>query len=135
MKSTTGRRGYSDDMLKMVFCVRKKQGISAEEFYDYWLNSHGPLVASHAASMNIKHYVQSHTIDGEFGRMISAARGMKVPGFDGIAEIWWDSRQDLDLVLQTEEGQSSSAILAEDEARFIDMENSTIFFTNEHNVF
>jgi len=25
--------------------------------------------------------------------------------------------------------------LAEDEARFIDMENSTIFFTNEHNVF
>ena len=122
-------------MLKMIFCVRKKEGISEEEFYDYWLNSHGPLVTSHATSMNIKRYVQSHTVDSDLGHVISAARGMKTPGFDGIAEIWWDSREDLDLVLQTKEGQSSSVILAEDEARFIDMENSTIFFTNEHGVF
>ena len=122
-------------MLKMIFCVRKKKGLSDEEFFDYWLKSHGPLVASHTVSLNIKRYVQSHTVDGEFGHEVSAARGMKIPGFDGIAEIWWDSRKELDLALQTENGQAASAILAEDEARFIDMERSTIFFTEEHCVF
>jgi uncharacterized protein (TIGR02118 family) len=121
-------------MLKMVFCVRKRQDISDEEFYDYWLNRHGPLVASKASSLNIRRYVQSHTTDNQFGQMIASGRGMKVPSFDGIAEVWWNDRKDVDMALETEEGQSSSATLAEDEARFIDMANSTIFFTNEHSL-
>ncbi len=37
-------------------------------------------------------------------------------------------------MLETEAGQKASAILAEDEARFINMEASTIFFTEEHEV-
>jgi len=57
---------------------------------------------------------------------------MHLAGFDGIAEVWWDSHDDLLAALDTEEGQLSSAALAEDEARFIDMENSTIFFTEEN---
>ncbi|MEP4148716.1 MAG: EthD domain-containing protein [Halioglobus sp.] len=122
-------------MIKLVFCVRKKEGITEGQFYDYWLNTHGPLVASHATSLKVKRYVQSHTRDSELGYAISSERGMKVPGFDGIAELWWDSREDLELALQTEDGKSSGALLAEDEARFIDMENSTIFFTTEHTVF
>jgi hypothetical protein len=57
---------------------------------------------------------------------------MKLPSFDGVAEIWWDSYEEMVSAFETEEGQSASAALAEDEARFIDMEASTIFFTEEH---
>ncbi len=119
-------------MIKMVFCVRKKSDQSDENFYRYWLNEHGPLVASLSASLNIKRYVQSHTIQDALGQTVASGRGMKLQGFDGLAEVWWDSQDALLAALSTEEGQTSSAILAEDEARFIDLENSTIFFTEEH---
>lgn len=118
-------------MTKMVFCVRKRQELSEQEFYSYWLDEHGPLVASHAASLRIKRYVQSHTKHNDLGQMISSQRGMKLAGFDGIAEVWWDSHEDMLAALGTDAGQAASAALAEDEARFIDMENSTIFFTEE----
>ena len=59
---------------------------------------------------------------------------MKQTAFDGLAEIWWDSFESLEAILGTESGQAASAILAEDEAKFIDMEASTIFFTEEREV-
>jgi hypothetical protein len=36
--------------------------------------------------------------------------------------------------LGSETGQAASALLAEDEAKFIDMEASTIFITEEHEI-
>ncbi|MEP5566474.1 MAG: EthD domain-containing protein [Halioglobus sp.] len=97
-------------------CINTPSGISEDEFYDYWLNKHGPLVASHAASLNIKRYVQSHAIDNDFGHAISSGRGMEVRDYDGIAELCWASRGDLDLALQTAEGKSAGALLAKDKA-------------------
>ncbi len=122
-------------MLKLIFCIRKREDLTEEEFFDYWLNSHGALVASHATAMNIRRYVQSHASERDLGQMITSGRGMEVPGFDGIAEIWWDSREDLVSALATQEGQAANAILVEDEARFIDLARSTIFFATEHPVF
>jgi uncharacterized protein (TIGR02118 family) len=121
-------------MIKMVFCVKKHSDILQEDFYEYWLNQHGPLVKSQAKDLGIKRYVQSHTRNAELGNAVSSARGMKQTGFDGIAEIWWESFESLQETLITEAGQAASALLAEDEARFIDMEASTIFFTEEHEV-
>jgi len=31
-------------MVKLVYCLRRRADISAEEFYRYWLNTHGPKV-------------------------------------------------------------------------------------------
>jgi uncharacterized protein (TIGR02118 family) len=121
-------------MIKMIFCVKRRPDIPANEFYDYWLNQHGPLVKSVSESLNIKRYVQSHTRNADFGDAVSAARGMKQTGFDGVAELWWQDFDALQDVLSAEAGQAASALLAEDEARFIDMEASTIFFTEEHEV-
>lgn len=35
-----------NDIIKLTFCVCRKDGLSEEEFHDYWLNTHGPLVKS-----------------------------------------------------------------------------------------
>jgi uncharacterized protein (TIGR02118 family) len=121
-------------MIKLVFCVKKRKDISTDEFYDYWLNQHGPLVKSKAELLQITRYVQSHTQKPELGEAVSAARGMKQPGFDGIAELWFDSMESLEALLATDAAREASAALAEDEARFIDMEGSTIFYTEEHEV-
>lgn len=121
-------------MIKMVFCVKRLASISEDEFYEYWLNQHGPLVKSKTDALNIKQYVQSHTKHAELGSAVSSARGMLQTSFDGLAELWWDDYESLEAVLGTEDGQAASALLAEDEAKFIDMKASTIFFTQEHEV-
>jgi uncharacterized protein (TIGR02118 family) len=121
-------------MIKMVFCVKRRSTLSQVDFSSYWLDKHGPLVKSQTQDLGIRRYVQSHTQQAEFGNAVSSGRGMKQTGFDGIAELWWDSFESLQAVLSTESGQAASAILAEDEAKFIDMEASTIFFTEEHEV-
>jgi len=121
-------------MIKMFFCVKRRSSISQEDFYDYWLHQHGPLVRSQAEDLSIKRYVQSHTKHADFVNSVSSARGMKQTGFDGVAELWWDGFESLQAVLSTTAGQAAGALLAEDEAKFIDMEASTIFFTEENEV-
>lgn len=122
-------------MLKCVYCVRKLPSMSSEEFNDYWLNKHGPLVKSHAKTLGMKRYVQSHTVNEP---MLNAAaqqpRGI-TEMYDGVTEVWWDSVEALAAPLQTAEGQEANRILSEDEARFVDCANSAIFFTIEHTIF
>jgi len=46
-------------MIKLVYCVRRKAEIGADEFFRYWLEEHGPLVKSVAQVLNARRYVQS----------------------------------------------------------------------------
>ena len=121
-------------MIKFVYAVRRKPGLSVEEFRDYWLNRHGPLVKSFAGALRAKRYVQSHTLDTPFNQITQTARGSK-PAYDGLTEIWWDSLEDLAAAGQTPEGQQANVALASDEAQFCDLPNCSVFFTEEHNIF
>lgn len=122
-------------MLKFVYCVRRRPEMSPEAFRKYWLENHGPLVRSFATTLKAKRYVQSHTLDNP---LLNAAaqqpRGTK-PAYDGITEVWWDSVEDLAAALQSPEGQEANRRLAEDEARFCDLPNCSVFFTQEHTIF
>ena len=121
-------------MVKLVFCVRRLASVAENDFYDYWLNQHGPLVRSTKEALGICRYVQSHTRHKEMGEVAAGGRGMKVQAYDGVAELWWENIETLQGALASEAGQAAGAMLAEDEARFIDLEASTIFFTEEHTV-
>ena len=50
-------------MVKLVFCLRRLPHLSLAEFQEYWLQKHGPLVRSHAETLRIRRYVQTHTLD------------------------------------------------------------------------
>lgn len=122
-------------MLKCIYCVRRLPSLSLEEFFDYWLNKHGPLVRKYSHAVGMKRYVQSHTIQNP---VLNAAaqqpRGI-TDMYDGITEVWWDSVEALTAALQSPEGQEANRILSEDEARFVDCANSAIFFSIEHTIF
>ena len=62
-------------MIKIVYCLRRKAGMSAEAFHDYWLNTHGPLVRRHAETLAIRRYVQTHTSIGGLTKAMAASRG------------------------------------------------------------
>jgi uncharacterized protein (TIGR02118 family) len=121
-------------MLKFVYCVRRNPKMSAEAFRKYWLENHGPLVRSNAQALKAKRYVQSHTLDHPLNAAAQQPRGTK-PAYDGLTELWWDSADDLIAALSTPEGQKANLVLAEDEARFCDLPNCSVFFTEEHTIF
>ena len=114
-------------VIKLTFCLRRLDGMTREEFQTYWRETHAPLVASVADTLNIRRYVQQHTMDDAINDPIRASRGGP-PAYDGVAELWWDSLESLAAPGQTEEGRAAGAMLLEDERRFIDLPRSPLFF-------
>ena len=117
-------------MVKLVFCLHRLPSLSREEFQRYWRDTHGPLVRRHAPSLRIRRYVQLHTVDDPINAALAASRGGPEP-FDGIAELWWDSADDLRAGAGSPEGQRAGAELLEDERRFIDLPRSPLWIAEE----
>jgi uncharacterized protein (TIGR02118 family) len=118
-------------MIKLVFCLRRLPHLSRTECQRYWRETHGPLVRRHAATLRIRRYVQVHTLDDPLNDALRASRGGPEP-FDGVAELWWDSREDLAAATSSPEGRRASAALLEDERRFIDLARSPLWIAEEH---
>jgi uncharacterized protein (TIGR02118 family) len=121
-------------MIKLVYVIARRPEMSHAAFADYWLNRHGPLVAKHARALRAKKYVQSHLFDHPANEGMRAVRGMRAP-CDGITEVWWDSLEDFQAAYATEAGATAGAELAADEAKFIDFTGSSVFLTQEHEIF
>ena len=121
-------------MIKLVFCVCRRSDLSADEFKKYWIEKHALLVKKHAAALGAKRYVQSHTLEGDTNVALRDSRG-SLEAFDGVAEVWWDSLDVLTTVLSRPEGQAAGADLLEDEREFIDLARSSLFLTEEHEIF
>jgi hypothetical protein len=51
--------------------------------------------------------------------------------FDGIASVWFDSRERLLAAMTTDEGREAGARLLEDERRFIDLSRSPLWLCQE----
>jgi uncharacterized protein (TIGR02118 family) len=121
-------------MIKLVFCCRRRPELSRAEFQKYWLESHGPLVRRlRAALPQMRRYVQSHTLDSPINDAIRAGRGSG-EAFDGITEVWFESLESMGGS-STEEAAEAGRKLLEDEGRFIDFASSSVFVTEEHEIF
>ena len=87
-------------MVKLVYCLRRRANVSPEEFYRYWLDTHGPKVKNAAEAMRAFRYIQSHTCGPELNQAFAASRGL-APAYDGITEVWWNSIEDLKSAMAT----------------------------------
>src|SRR5262245_66578481 len=105
-------------MVKLVFCCRRLAHLSRAEFQSYWRETHGPLVRSHAALLRIRRYVQTHTLDSPVNATLAASRGAPEE-FDGIAELWWDSLDDLTAATASSEGGGAAVGVAGDGGRVL----------------
>lgn len=121
-------------MVKLVFVVRGREDLGPEEVRRYWLEDHAPKVRSVAVAIGARRYVQSHTLETPLNDLLIESRGLG-PVFEGITEVWWDSLEDMQAAVATEEGAQALGMLAEDEARFIDLGRSSAFITEEHEIF
>jgi len=104
-------------MIKLVYCMTKRPDLSDEEFSRYWKNIHGPIGAT---IPRLRKLTQSHRLN---------IPGDKYPPtYDGMAELWFDSVDDLLAARHSPEWQASTA----DEANFIDHTKVAYFVIQEH---
>lgn len=121
-------------MIKIIFCVRKRPDLSDEAFQKYWREDHAELVRLAAGPLNIARYVQSHSFaDPRISPAIDA-RGIEAQPYDGIAELWWRSIDDILAAGATKEGRAMGRRLLEDEKQFIDLKSSPLFYAREHEI-
>ena len=78
--------------------------------------------------------MQSHQISTAVDEALAAPRGITTKPYDGLAELWWDSVEEIVAATSTEEGLAAATALLEDEARFIDLPACAIWFNEEHEV-
>jgi uncharacterized protein (TIGR02118 family) len=103
-------------MIKQIFLVKKKPGMSFDEYKKYYLEHHAPLVKK--TIPDIRKYVLNFALQ----------RGKETP-FDSIGELYWD---DYESIVKFFKSDAYKNIIAPDEAKFIDRDGSQVILTEEN---
>ena len=121
-------------MLKLTFCLRRLPSLSLEEFQDYWLNKHAPLVRTLQPVLGMTRYVQLHRHAGDLADGMRRVRGAPEP-YDGIAELWWANEEAWRAASRNPMAREANRLLLEDEAKFIDLTNSPLWLNREEMIY
>ncbi|CAN5495519.1 hypothetical protein BH10ACT1_BH10ACT1_29980 [soil metagenome] len=102
--------------MKLFAFVKRKEGMSREDFLDYWHNSHGPLIRD---------------TPGLGDRTVSYSQHPSAPedrsGWDGVAVQEFAHWDDFIAMLGGEAGDAMRA----DEANFLDSSSIKVVFTGD----
>lgn len=104
-------------LIKGVYQLQRKDGMSVEEFRKYWIDVHGDLGSK---LPRLRRYVQSHLVDEAY----AYAR----PYFDGVAQLWFDNTESMRAAFDS----PAAKALADDGPKFIDMSALRMFVAQEH---
>ncbi len=111
-------------MVKLFALLRRRDGMTHDEFVTHWRDRHGPLIASDPdLARHLRRYEQHvrHRPDALSGTQ----------GCDGVAVQWFDSIDD--FVAFVSEPVYAEKI-APDERAFLDMDNVEFIITDEPHV-
>jgi uncharacterized protein (TIGR02118 family) len=103
-------------MIKLVYCITKKAGMTDDEFFRYWKDVHGPIGAR---IPGLRRLVQS--------RRLILPEDRRPPDYDGMAELWFDDVKDLLLARRSPEWKAAT----DDEVNFIDHCKVAYFVSEE----
>jgi hypothetical protein len=86
-------------VIKQVVFLKKRDGISMEEFMDYYENQHSQLAKKLGAKPslpNAQRYVRRY-ITPEANPLTGEVIH---PGYDCVMEIWWNTREDFEAAMK-----------------------------------
>ena len=107
-------------LVKTIFQLKRKPGMSLADFRKYWIDVHGPLVCK---LPGLRRYVQCHAID--------AAYTYAEPRWDGVAQLWVDNVAAMQSMMDSKEFKEGSWPDAE---KFLDLSLARSFVAQEHQV-
>jgi uncharacterized protein (TIGR02118 family) len=74
-------------VIRLTCLLRRKPGLTPEEFHDHWREVHGPLIESLQCGSHVVRYEQHP-------RPMSAYDGNDDGGYDGVTVQWFESMDD-----------------------------------------
>jgi hypothetical protein len=116
-------------MIKFVQCIRRKPGLSKQEFSESF-SEYGKKVKAVADGSNAKRSVLSRSLAVEQNLEIIQERGTKAP-YDGMVEVWWERGSDVVAFLDSGAGDELVDELRKSQEAFMDLPNCTFFFASE----
>jgi hypothetical protein len=116
-------------MIKFVQCVRRKPGLSKQEFREQW-SGYGDKVRAVASASKGERCVLSTALVVDQNMDIMQSRGTKAP-YDGMVEIWWERGGDVIAFLESDANNELLEDLRRAQEAFMDLPNCTFFFASE----
>ena len=78
-------------MVRVHIWIRKREGMSAEDFGKRWLEEHAPI------ARDGYQYLKTYTVD----LVTRVPEGQQAP-YDGVAELTWDDREGFSADMKSE---------------------------------
>ena len=113
-------------MIKVIALIRKKPGLTTEEFRSYYEQHHAPLAKRLllGGADYRRNYPNVIRIDGK------EAAGE--PEFDVIMEAWFEDQAQYDAFSRNAQEPATRAAIIEDELNFMDRSSTRIMVVEEH---
>lgn len=117
-------------MLKFVALLKKKEGMSREDFIDYYENKHAPLMSTLLPPF--KDYRRCYLMkDDMFVAGHTADAATTPPWFDVICEIWYEGREQYEAMQAMTDNPEIGAKIKADEENFLDRSQICMFLVDE----
>jgi hypothetical protein len=114
------KRDEGGTKVKLVAFLRRQEGMSREEFSEYWEHQHGPLfLGTEELTGRVTKYVQNHVLPTNSGPF---------DVYDGVVEIGFREIADVARVFGH---PSYTEIIRPDEERFLDSDRQLVVATDE----
>jgi uncharacterized protein (TIGR02118 family) len=105
-------------VVRMTCLLRRKEGLSPQEFHDHWRNVHGPLIATTRSGGHVLRYEQHP-------RPLSDYSGDANPGYDGVTVQWFASMDEY----RAHMAEDDFSVIWADIERFLDTDRLEFVLT------
>jgi uncharacterized protein (TIGR02118 family) len=102
-------------MVKQIFIMKRKKGLSFEAFKKHYMEVHAPLVKK--SLPEIRKYVVN----------LALQRGKEMP-YDAVTEIYWD---DIETIIRIAKSDTYKNVIVPDEEKFLERSSSVVILTED----
>jgi uncharacterized protein (TIGR02118 family) len=108
-------------MVKLVAFLKRREGMTPEEFYEHWEGTHGPLIRSTPE-------LARHIVRYEQHRRVPEPSWAGTAGYDGVTIQWLES---VDAFRAFCAEPAYAELILPDEEKFLDKEGLVWMLTEE----
>lgn len=116
-------------MIRFIQCVRRKSGLSVDEFRRQW-DDYQQAYRDLALSSGARRIAVSFGLTIPYNHAIQETRGTLDP-FDAVLEVWWQSGAAIAAIENRPDIQHAIRAIQELQPEFMDLQGSSFFFASE----
>lgn len=105
-------------MIKCIALIKRRAGLTHQEFMDYYENRHAPLARRYLSAA--VHYERRYLEPDTLGYQAESGVATGMEYFDCMTELWFDDRDTMNRTLAGLADPAVSEMIIADEERFID---------------